>query len=147
MSVKSELEKLKPLSWRKRLEYIGMYYKWWIIGTLFVLIFLGITLGSMLENRKETVLSCMWVNDGDMVDVGIIGDGYADRLGIDRNTQRLMFESGTYIDVESGDSFSLASQSKLSAMWNATRSESNPYRDCEGKRFRSVADYCKEVYF
>ena len=46
---------------------------------------------------------------------------------------------------ESGSKSNLVA--KLSAMWNATRSESNPYRDCEGKRFRSVADYCKEVYF
>ena len=48
-----------------------------------------------------------------------------------------LFESGNKSDLVA----------KLSAMWNATRSESNPYRDCEGKRFRSVADYCKEVYF
>ena len=118
MKGKEELEKLKKMSWKKRAEYIRDYYKWPIAGCLFGL-FLLIALGlSILGNAKETVLSCTWVNETEyLTDVSALEEDFGAWYGLNEKKQRLLFDNSTYIDLTGGDSYSIASQSRLSVMW------------------------------
>lgn len=65
-----EWQKLKSLSWPKRLEYIVSYYKWYFLG-IFAIGFVIYTLGTMIYNTQyTTVFSAIIINgatDGDVI--------------------------------------------------------------------------------
>ena len=118
MKLKEELQKLKSMPPKKRLGYLADYYKWPFFGLLLALFLLFGLISSILQNNRETVLSCSWINEsGTLVDVEEIADGFSSYLGLNSKTQRLLFDSGTYIDLTGGDSYSIASQSRLSVLW------------------------------
>lgn len=118
MSIKSEIEKLKPMTWQKRLDYLATYYKWHVIGILFGLVLIFGVVSAVMENSKETMLACSWVNESEVnTEVGTVADAFGAYIGIEESKQRLLFDNGSYVDPEGGDSYSMASQSRLSAMW------------------------------
>ena len=118
MKLKEEIEKLKPMSFKQRLGYIRDYYKWPLIGAVFALLLITGLAVSISGSRKETVLTCTWVNETKAVtDVEKVAEGFSSYFGVNAKKQRLLFDNGTYIEPGGKDSYTIASQSRLSVMW------------------------------
>ena len=96
---RTEAEKLRALSWRKKLQYLFVYYKGWAAGFLILLLFLGYAVDVVVQGRKETALQGFFTNDihnafpGDEIE-----KEFSARLELGRD-QRVIFDDDLYIDL------------------------------------------------
>ena len=56
---KEERETIKNASFQKRLEYFWEYYKWWVIGGVFIIIAASMTIHSIATRKKEVLYVAM----------------------------------------------------------------------------------------
>lgn len=113
---REEKEKLRQMSWKKRLEYLFVYYKGWFAGFLILLLFLGYAVDMVVQGRKETVLQGFFTNDiHNAFPAGEIAEDFSARLDLGRN-QRVSFDDDLYIDLTGeATQYTAASNGKIIA--------------------------------
>lgn len=117
---KKELEKLKQLSFKQKLEYIWDYYKPLLAGIAGVVILLFVVIQIILNSQITTELTVgLFNSNGSGKDIDILSADFASASGLDGKKQELVFDSSYYIDPDANDSMTLATQSKLVAVLSA----------------------------
>lgn len=113
---RTEAEKLRALSWGKKLQYLFVYYKGWAVGFLILLLFLGYAVDVVVQGQKEIALQGFFTNDINSafpVD-GILRE-FSPRLELGRN-RRIIFDDDLYIDLEGeATQYTAASNGKIIA--------------------------------
>lgn len=96
---RAEAEKLRALSWKKKLQYLFVYYKGWFAGFLILLLFLGYAVDVVVQGQKETALQGFFTNDiHNAFPAEEINREISARLGLTKN-QRVIFDDDLYIDL------------------------------------------------
>ena len=113
---RAEAEKLRALSWKKKLQYLFVYYKGWFAGFLILLLFLSYAVDVVVQGQKETVLQGFFTNDVySAFPVEEIQKDLAPRLSLDRS-QKILFDDDLYIDLGGeATEYSAASNGKIIA--------------------------------
>ena len=113
---REEAGKLREMSWKKKLEYLFVYYKGWVAGLLILLLFLGYAVDMVLQGQKETVLQGFITNDiHNAFPAGEMARDFSARLDLARN-QRVSFEDDLYIDLNGeATDYTAASNGKIIA--------------------------------
>lgn len=111
-----EADKLRPMSGRKRLEYILYYYRFWIIG-LALLAGVGFYVSdAVVQSGKEILLQGFFTNDEyNLFPAGEIQRDYSSTQTLTKQ-QRIVFDDALYIDLGGEASeYTAASNGKLVA--------------------------------
>lgn len=113
---REEAEKLREMSWKKRLEYLFVYYKGWVVGFLILLLFLGYAVDMVLQGQKETVLQGFITNDiHNAFPAGEIAKDFSARLDLGWD-QRISLDDDLYIDLNGeATDYTAASNGKIIA--------------------------------
>lgn len=113
---RTEGEKLAPMRFGKRAEYILFYYRFWIAG-LVILLCTGLYVADVVyQSQREIVLQGFFTND----DYGLfkseaITRDYTAQLTLDKN-QRVVFDDVMYISMDgSATDYTSASNGKIMA--------------------------------
>ena len=61
--LRQEWAAFKALSFKKKLEHIWLYYKWFLISAAAVICVIVSIAGTVAENRKETLISGIFINN------------------------------------------------------------------------------------
>ena len=61
--IKEEWKSFQALPFRKKLEHIWIYYKWYILVAAAVICVLVSILGTVANNQKETLISGIFINN------------------------------------------------------------------------------------
>ncbi len=112
----TEAEKLAPMSFGKRAEYILYYYRFWIFGFIALLFIGSYVADAVYQSQREIVLQGFFTNDDyGLFDAGAITDDYTSGLTLDKN-QRVIFDDVLYIDLDGGATdYTAASNGKIIA--------------------------------
>lgn len=113
---RAEAEKLRALSWKKKLQYLFVYYKGWFAGFLILLLFLSYAVDVVVQGQKETALQGFFTNDVySAFPVEEIEKELSARLELGRD-QKILFDDDLYIDL-GGEAieYSAASNGKIIA--------------------------------
>ena len=111
-----EKEKLRALSWKKRVGYLLHYYRGWLIG-LIVLICVGFYIGDMVaQSQKEVVLQGFFTNDEwNLFSAEELQKDYQTTLSLQKN-ESVVFDDSLYIDLGGKASdYTAASNGKIIA--------------------------------
>lgn len=113
---RGEAEKLRALTWPKKMQYLFVYYKGWFAGFLVLLLFLGYVVDVVVQGQKETALQGFFTNDiYSAFPAGEIETEMAARLGLGRD-QKILFDDDLYIDLGGeATEYSAASNGKIIA--------------------------------
>lgn len=113
---RGEAEKLRALTWPKKMQYLFVYYKGWFAGFLVLLLFLGYVVDVVVQGQKETALQGFFTNDiYSAFPAGEIETEMAARLGL-RRDQKILFDDDLYIDLGGkATEYSAASNGKIIA--------------------------------
>lgn len=113
---RAEAEKLRALSWQKKLQYLFVYYKGWLAGFLILLLFGWYAVDVVVQGQKETVLQGFFTNDvNNAFPAGEIEKEFSALLGLKKN-QRVIFDDDLYIDLEGrATDYTAASNGKIIA--------------------------------
>ncbi len=106
---KEEREKLKSQSFKKKLSYFWTYYKWYVIGGLFIAVILTATVRSFLT-RTEDALYGVVVNGYASDNEEAFLTGFTDYAGIDTKEYSVAFNSTMRISDRLDESTLAASQ-------------------------------------
>lgn len=111
-----EGEKLRPMSWPKRLQYLFVYYKGWLAGFLVLLLFAGYAVDVVVQGQKETALQGFFTNDiYSAFPAKEIEAEMSARLEL-RRDQKILFDDDLYIDLGGeATEYSAASNGKIIA--------------------------------
>lgn len=114
--VKKEWEKLRPMSFSKKLEYIWDYYKPLLAGAGAVIL-LVVVLVQMIHARQiVTELSVAFINGYDSEGaVEKLHDGYVEYAGLGGEKQEVILDTGYQIKQDSIDEMTMGSQAKVMA--------------------------------
>lgn len=114
---RAEAEKLAPLPWHKRLEYLFVYYKGWVAGLLVLLLFGWYVADVVIQGQKETILQGFFTNDTQgAFPVGELEKELAALLGAGKD-QKVILDGDLYIDLtgEEATEYTAASNGKIIA--------------------------------
>jgi len=111
-----EQQKLRPLTWKKRIGYITSYYTGWFMLFLIICLFVGYIGDVLVQSRKEIVLQGFITNDDNNYFPGSqMEEEYAAVLNLTRD-QRVVFDDSLYFDLEgNADAYTAASNGKVIA--------------------------------
>lgn len=111
-------KKFKDLNFREKINYIWDYFKWWILGTIAIIITLIITVPGILENHKEVQLYALFVNSNiQSQESTTIMDDYVEAANIDMNNKRIILDSTLYIDRDSTTTTTMENSQKLTVLF------------------------------
>jgi len=114
---KTELEKLKAMSRKDRIWYIGEYYKFYIIGAV-VFLFLAAIIGSAIyQGRLPTVYYCIYMNSSSPLEVNTepLKQGFGSWLELDSKEQ--IITEMIFIPIrDTADAVDYGSMAKVSAV-------------------------------
>lgn len=114
---KEERERLKGLSFKKKLEYIWDYYKMELGILLVVLVIIGLSVQVMKGSGKTTVLSAALINvekvsGGETLE---FSREFSDDLELDEKKEDISFDDSYVMNMQSDDIMTTACQTKLIA--------------------------------
>lgn len=115
--IKSEREKLKNMSFRDKLWYIGEYYKFHIFGLIAVLAVLWVVGSSIYRGTFDNVLYCMYLNNPSQQDINsdILTKDFHDYMGY--TDKQVITTESTFVSYEGNTSeLSYATMAKISAL-------------------------------
>lgn len=117
-------ESFRKMDTAHKLEYIYIYYKWFILLGIIVLVILGNTIHRQLTKKEPVVfLGLVNVSVGSELEEELTA-GYLDYAGIDPRKNEVLVYSGLYLsnDPASEDhQYAYASRMKIMASVNARR--------------------------
>ncbi len=116
----SQDTKFSELSAGKKARYIWDYYKWWIIGTIAVVIALAVFIRDYRENSKPTYLYAEMLNTYFGYDKSnTLYDDFVAAEGIDLTKEHLTIGMETTLSTDNYDTTMLAYQQRMVANYTA----------------------------
>lgn len=112
-----EKEKLKNMSFRDKLWYIGEYYKFHIFGLLIVIGIISMIGFSIYQGTYDTALYCMYINNHSEQELNtdILTIDFHDYMGF--NEKQVINTESVFISYgDDATEFSYASMAKISAL-------------------------------
>ena len=98
--IKEEWAAFKALPFRKKLEHIWIYYKWYILVAAAVICVLVSILGTVASNQKETLISGIFINNAaEPEGYACLTEGFWEYCGADPD-QKVELVTGRSIDFE-----------------------------------------------
>ena len=98
--IKEEWAAFKALPFRKKLEHIWIYYKWYILVAAAVICVLVSILGTVANNQKETLISGIFINNTTSAEgYACLTEGYWEYCGANPD-QKVELVTGRSIDFE-----------------------------------------------
>lgn len=98
--IREEWAAFKALSFRKKLEHIWIYYKWYILAAAAVICVLVSILGTVANNRKETLISGIFINNATSQEgYACLAEDFWEYCGADAD-QKVELVTGRSIDFE-----------------------------------------------
>ncbi len=112
----TEAEKLRGMSFKKKLEYIFGYYWGWMLLFLIFLMFCGYVGDVIVQSRKEIVLEGFFTNDDyNLFPANQIKKDYSSTLSLAKN-QTLLFDDTLYVSMDgTATEYTAASNGKIIA--------------------------------
>lgn len=108
----------KDLNFNEKLNYIWDYFKWWILGSIAIIISLIITVPGIIENHKEVQLYVLFLNSNiKSQEYTSIMDDYVDKAHIDMKNKRIILDTSLYIDRENPTTNAMENSQKLTALF------------------------------
>ena len=101
-----EKQKLKEMSWGKRIQYIWMYYKPAMAAVLVIALLIYIVSVSYRNSKIDTVLSFAVV-ESRMEDTEEVSGKIRETLGWDSKYQEITIDSSLFLDVENKLNYSI----------------------------------------
>ena len=99
--IKEEWAAFQALPFGKKLEHIWIYYKWYILVAAAVICVLVSILGTVASNRKETLISGIFINNAaEPEGYTCLTEGFWEYCGADPD-QKVELVTGRSIDFES----------------------------------------------
>ncbi len=98
--MRQEWEKIRGLSFQKKLGYIWDYYKLWIIAVLAVLFVGWYLISSFLRGNRENYLYVEFINT--FAEVGQdseFWEGYVEKVQVDTDQVNVTFDAENYFDM------------------------------------------------
>ena len=117
-ALKEEKGKLKDMSFKDKLWYIGEYYKFHIIFVIVAVIIIVSVITTVRENSKDEILNVVILNENVTLDTDALKEDFGQFIGFDSNSQRMFFDSSMYLNPDGSitDESAMAYQAKLVAM-------------------------------
>lgn len=114
---RSELEKLKAMSWKDRAWYIWAYYKVHIALIIAALLILQVVATSLYRSTFHTALYCMIINSQSQeeIDLDPIQEGFAQYLSLGKK-DLINAESNFITYGDNANELSYATMAKVSAL-------------------------------
>ena len=98
--IREEWAAFKALPFRKKLEHIWIYYKWYIFVAAAVICVLVSILGTVANNQKETLISGIFINNAaEPEGYACLTEGYWEYCGANPD-QKVELVTGRSIDFE-----------------------------------------------
>lgn len=98
--IKEEWKSFQALPFRKKLEHIWVYYKWYILVAAAVICVLVSILGTVANNQKETLISGIFINNAaEPEGYACLTEGYWEYCGCSES-QKAELVTGRSIDFE-----------------------------------------------
>lgn len=117
---RQEREKFKELSFNGKLGYIFDYYKWFFVAALVLIIGGTAFIRDYKENLKPIYLQVEMINSYFAYDnTNTLVDDYVSQYNIDTEANHLYIEMDLNLSEEAFDSYMLANQQKIVAMYAA----------------------------
>ena len=118
----TEREKLRPMTFKQKVNYVTSYYTGWFVFFLIICLFVGYVGDVLIQSRKEIVLQGYFTNDDNNYFPGSqMEKEYAAELGLSFG-QRIVFDDSLYFDLEgNADEYTAASNGKVIATMAANR--------------------------
>lgn len=115
---KNENTKLKELPLKKKIEYIWEYYKLWILGIAFLLVFIISIITTIINNPSEdSILYAAFLNTTlTSKEDTSLDENFIKHLGLEDTDKYLTLDLSMFIDRESNDLYSMNSNQKLVAL-------------------------------
>lgn len=89
-----EWEKLASMSLKKKWEYIWDYYKWWILGFVFLVVFVVSMVQNMKYQRRELLISGLFINTATSAEgYAFVNEDYWIYTGADKETRVELIEA------------------------------------------------------
>ncbi len=111
---REEREALKNGTLKQKWQYFLDYYKWYVIGGIFILIVAIIFIRDMINN-KDFIFYGFFINSAEMMTTGEqFLDDFAQQAGLDTENYAVMIDSSDSIVRYSHDEISRVSHQKLS---------------------------------
>lgn len=111
-----EREKLKSMTFRKKLSYIFDYYRWQIFLTVCAVVLVLFLCDVFYQGTKENVILGFATNDDwRLFDTDTVTSQFADYLGIDASKERIVFDASLYVDLDSSVDYVVGSQGQIAA--------------------------------
>lgn len=119
--IKQQTDKLKDMSGKEKIEYIWTYYKWWIICTVFLIVFITSTAKTIIRNSKPVYLYAAFLNTslGPQDDDCTLEEGFREAYGVDPKEYNMSMDYVIYLDNDYGNQSSYTGQVKLISMYQA----------------------------
>lgn len=111
---KEEREALKHGTPKEKFQYFLDYYKWHAIIAVLVIV-AGIYTIREIMNRKETVLYTSLLNTLRLESADQYNADFMESINLDRNSYQMIFDTDTWIDINSMDETTMAASQKLAA--------------------------------
>ena len=114
---RSELEKLKAMSWKDRVWYIQAYYKVHIALVIAALLILQVVATSLYHSTFRTALYCMIINSQSQEEINLapIQEGFAQYLNLGKK-DLVNAESNFITYGDNANELSYATMAKVSAL-------------------------------
>jgi hypothetical protein len=110
---KEEREALKHGTPKQKFTYFLDYYKWYVIIALLVIVAGTYTIYEIVT-KKDTAFYVCLLNTLEL-DAAEYNAGFIESTGIDTNEYQLIFDTDTWIDINSMDESTMANSQKLMA--------------------------------
>ena len=91
---RDEREKLRPMSWRKRLEHLWTYYRFHALAVIGVVLIIIFAIQGQIMARQDVLISGIFINtDTSKAGYEYLSDGYWKHTGADKNTRADIVET------------------------------------------------------
>lgn len=119
--IKEQTKKLKDMTADQKADYIWTYYKWWILGTIAVVLFVISTISTVVKNSKPTYLSAIFLNStaGEAGSRCTLETDFLKEYNVDEKEYKSEFDYSLYLDNNYANQRSMAAQMKLISMYQA----------------------------
>lgn len=114
---RSELEKLKAMTWKDRIWYIWAYYKVHMFLAVIAVFLIHVVITSLYSRTFETVMHCIIINSRSEseVNLSLLDEDFAQYLGLDK--KQLITAESSYITYgDDATELSYATLAKISAL-------------------------------
>ena len=111
-----EKEKLKQMTFRKKLSYIFDYYRWPIFLSVCLIVLIALLGDIFYQGTKENVILGFATNDDwRLFDTETVKNQFSQYLGIDDSRERIVFDASLYVDLDSSVDYVVGSQGQIAA--------------------------------